>query len=60
MCQADLDAGRLKRVLPRLWLESIGVYVALPPGLHRPARVTAFIDALRLRIKDMRGFQSYS
>lgn len=56
ICQADLEAGRLKRVLPRMWLESVGVYVALPPNLHRPARVTAFIEALRRRITDMRGF----
>ncbi|MDM0085484.1 LysR family transcriptional regulator [Variovorax sp. J31P179] len=58
MCEADLESGRLKRVLPRLWLEPVGIYVALPPGLHRPARVTAFIAALERRIKDMRGFQS--
>lgn len=56
MCQADLQAGRLKRVLPNLWLEPIAIHVALPPDLHRPARVTAFIDALRLRIGGMPGF----
>ena len=58
MCQADLDSGRLKRVLPSLHLEPVGIHVALPPGLHRPARVTAFIEALQHRIKDMRGFHS--
>lgn len=56
MCQADLDAGHLKRVLPHLWLEPVHIHVALPPGLHRPARVTAFIDALRRRLNDMPGF----
>lgn len=60
MCQADLDAGYLRRVLPHLWLEPVRIHVALPPGLHRPARVTAFIEALRRRLNDMQGFHPVS
>lgn len=58
ICEADLKAGRLRRVLPRLALEPVGIHVALPPDIHRPARVTAFIDALKRRIADMRGFRA--
>jgi DNA-binding transcriptional LysR family regulator len=57
MCHADIQAGRLRRVLPQWWLEPVGVHVALPPGLYRPARVTAFIEALRLRMHALPGFQ---
>ncbi|GAA4343238.1 LysR family transcriptional regulator [Variovorax defluvii] len=57
MCHADIQAGRVKRVLPRWWLEPIGIHVALPPGLYRPARVTAFIDALKQRMHALPGFR---
>ncbi|WP_162583491.1 LysR family transcriptional regulator [Variovorax sp. PBS-H4] len=57
MCHADIQAGRLKRVLPRWWLEPIGIHVALPPGLYRPARVTAFIEALKQRMHALPGFR---
>lgn len=50
MCQADIDAGRVTRVLPRWWLEPVGIHVAMRPSLYRPARVTALIDALRHRM----------
>ncbi len=57
MCQADLDAGRVVRVLPRWWLEPVGIHVAMPPSLYRPARVTAFIDALCRRMDQLPGFR---
>lgn len=57
MCHADIQAGRLRRVLPRWWLEPIGIHVALPPGLYRPARVTAFIEALKQRMHALPGFR---
>jgi DNA-binding transcriptional LysR family regulator len=57
MCHADIQAGRLKRVLPRWWLEPIGIHIALPPGLYRPARVTAFIEALKQRMHALPGFR---
>ncbi|MFT4268074.1 MAG: LysR family transcriptional regulator [Xenophilus sp.] len=57
MCQADMGAGRVKRVLPRWWLEPVGIHVAMPPGIYRPARVTAFIDALRRRMHQLPGFR---
>ena len=60
MCQGDLDAGQLKRVLPNLWLDPVRIQVALPPGLHRPARVTAFIEALCHRLNDMPGFKPWT
>ena len=56
MCAPELAAGRLVRVLPEWSLEPIGVHVALPPGRYRPARVTAFIDALRARLAAQPGF----
>jgi DNA-binding transcriptional LysR family regulator len=57
MCQDDLKAGRVQRVLPHWWLEPIDVHVALPPGIYRPARVTAFIDALKRRMHSLPGFR---
>ncbi|MBP6893342.1 MAG: LysR family transcriptional regulator [Gammaproteobacteria bacterium] len=57
MCQADIDAGRVRRVLPRWWLEPVSIHVAMPPGAYRPARVTAFIDALRRRMHRLPGFR---
>jgi DNA-binding transcriptional LysR family regulator len=44
-------------VLPRWWLEPIDIHVALPPGRYRPARVSAFIDALKLRMHALPGFR---
>ena len=57
LCHGDIAAGRLKRVLPTWWLESIPVQVAMPPGVYRPARVKAFIEALQRRVSAMPGFQ---
>jgi DNA-binding transcriptional LysR family regulator len=57
MCHADIQAGRLRRVLQQWRLEPVGVYVALPPGRYRPARVTAFMEALRNRMDGLPGFQ---
>jgi DNA-binding transcriptional LysR family regulator len=57
LCHADIAAGRLKRVLPTWWLESIPVQVAMPPGVYRPARVKAFVEALLQRASAMPGFQ---
>lgn len=57
MCQPDIDAGRLVRVLPRWTMEPIGIHVALPPGRYRPARVTAFIELLRGRLAREAGFR---
>ena len=57
LCHADIQAGRLKRVLPNWWLEPIDVHIALPPGVYRPARVSAFIEALRRRMGTIPGFR---
>lgn len=57
LCHADIQAGRLKRVLPSWWLEPIDVHIALPPGVYRPARVSAFIEALRRRMGAIPGFR---
>jgi DNA-binding transcriptional LysR family regulator len=56
MCHEDLKAGRLQRVLPQWSLEAIPVHMALPAGIYRPARVTAFIEALRRRMWSTPGF----
>lgn len=57
MCQEDLKAGRVQRVLANWWLEPIAIHVALPPGIYRPARVTAFIEALKARMFALSGFK---
>ena len=57
MCQEDLKTGRVQRVLANWWLEPIAIHVALPPGIYRPARVTAFIEALKARMFALSGFK---
>lgn len=57
MCHDDIAAGRLQRVLPKWSLEPVGVHIALPPGVYRPARVTAFIEALGQRMRALPGFR---
>lgn len=57
MCQEDLKSGRVQRVLANWWLEPIAIHVALPPGIYRPARVTAFIEALKARMFALSGFR---
>jgi DNA-binding transcriptional LysR family regulator len=56
MCRDDLAEGRLVRVLPQWSLAPVGIHVALLPGRHRPARVTAFIDAIREHLLKQDGF----
>ncbi len=41
---ADLDAGRLERVLPDWETASGGLYVVYPSNRHQPAAVRAFVD----------------
>ncbi|SDH53349.1 LysR substrate binding domain-containing protein [Variovorax sp. OV700] len=60
MCQEDLKTGRVQRVLANWWLEPIALHAALPPGIYRPARVTAFIDALKTRMFALSGFEQSS
>jgi len=56
LCHDDLKSGRVRRVLPEWTLEAIPVHVAMLPGIYRPARVAAFIDTLRARMKITPGF----
>lgn len=56
MCRDDIAAGRLVRVLPQWSLAPVGIHVALLPGRHRPARVTAFIEAIREQLLLQEGF----
>ncbi|WP_066272019.1 LysR family transcriptional regulator [Hydrogenophaga palleronii] len=56
MCRDDLASGRLVRVLPQWSLAPVGIHVALLPGRHRPARVTAFIEAMREQLTLHHGF----
>ena len=46
MTWQDLASGRLERVLPDWSPPPIALHLVTPPGLPRPARVTAVIDAL--------------
>lgn len=56
MCQDDIASGRLVRVLPQWSLAPVGIHAALLPGRYRPARVTAFIDAVREHLRHLNGF----
>ncbi len=57
MCANDLAEGTIERVLPRWSVSPIAINVAMPPGLYRPARVTAFIEALLSRMRELPGFR---
>ncbi len=57
MCNDDIRLGRLDRVLPAWQIEPIDIQVELPPGIHRPARVEAFIEALTRRVRLLPGFR---
>jgi DNA-binding transcriptional LysR family regulator len=47
--QADLDAGRLVRVLADWRLPAVGLYAVHPPGRHVSPAARAFIDFFRAR-----------
>ena len=56
MCQADIDCGKLVRVLPEWSLAPVGIHAALLPGRYRPARVSAFIEAVHAHLHSLNGF----
>ena len=43
---ADLEAGRLVRLLPEWKLRSGGIYVLLPAARFRPAKISRFLELL--------------
>ena len=55
MVRADVDAGRLVRLLPEWELEPVAIYAYYPSRLNSSPRVRAFLDFLKERIgeKDM-------
>lgn len=52
--KADVAAGRLVKVLPEWSLPESGIYAVFPAARHRPQKVRAFLELLRLHI-DQRG-----
>lgn len=56
MCNADIQSGKLVQVLPQWSLEPMGIHIALPPGVFRPARVTALIAAVETHLHSLAGF----
>ncbi|HVY07434.1 MAG TPA: LysR family transcriptional regulator [Burkholderiales bacterium] len=50
MAAADLETGRLVRVLANWTLPRGGVHAVYPPSRHVPAKVRAFIDLFRERL----------
>ena len=57
LCGEDLTAGKIRRVLPRRYLEPIPVEVASVTGRYRPARIKAFVDILREEMRRLDGFE---
>ncbi|RQR47549.1 LysR family transcriptional regulator [Burkholderia sp. Bp9140] len=49
---ADLDAGRLVRVLPAFAAPAAPLHAVYPGGRHVPLRVRAFVDFLREQLRD--------
>ncbi len=48
---ADVCAGRLLRVIPEWHLPDGGIFAVLPAARHRPKKIGAFIDAVRLYVE---------
>ena len=48
--EADVAAGRLLHVLPQWSLPESGTYAVFPAARHRPQKIRAFIDALKLHV----------
>lgn len=46
----DLAAGRLEVVMADWSMPAIALNIVMPPGVHRPARVSVVIDFLALRL----------
>lgn len=49
--RADVESGRLARVLSDWTLPRAGLYAVYPPGRHLPAKVRTFIDFYRQRLQ---------
>lgn len=49
---ADLDAGRLVRVLPAFAAPAAPLHAVYPGGRHVPLRVRAFVEFLREQLRD--------
>ena len=47
----DLASGRLVRLLPEWKLRQGGIHLVFPPGQHRPAKVTEFVNTLMAHIR---------
>jgi len=52
---ADVEAGRLLRLLPDWRLPESGIYAVFPAARHPPRKIRAFIDMLRQHIDPQRG-----
>lgn len=48
--EADVEAGRLVRLLPAWSLPTGGIHAVFPPGRHVPARVRAFVEFYRSKL----------
>jgi DNA-binding transcriptional LysR family regulator len=51
LVQADLDAGRLVRLLPRHWLKLGTLNLVYPAARHLPPKTTAFRDFIVAELK---------
>lgn len=57
LCQSDLDRGEIVHVLREWQLEPIQIEAASVAGRFRPARINAFVDILRERMRELEGFE---
>jgi len=53
--KAEVAAGRLLKVLPEWSLPESGIYAVFPAARHRPQKVRAFLELLRLHIEQRGG-----
>jgi DNA-binding transcriptional LysR family regulator len=53
--EADVAAGRLLRLLPGWTLPESGTFAVFPAARHRPQKIRAFVDALKLHVESHSG-----
>ncbi|WCM91290.1 LysR family transcriptional regulator [Acidovorax sp. NCPPB 2350] len=57
IAQDDLRAGRLAHLVPAWHAAPLPVHLVYPPARHQPARLRAFLEAMREAIPSIAGMQ---
>jgi DNA-binding transcriptional LysR family regulator len=56
--QEDLRSGRLVHLVPGWHASPLPVHLVYPPARHQPARLRAFLEAMRLAVPSLAGMRA--